>query len=210
MMRKYSRKDAKGILTSLTPCRTSRGFTIIEVLVSIVIFSIGLIGIARLQVVSKQSNYDAVQRVAATSIAEEIIAKMRANPTQLAAYSGNGGGTVLGRSSISSVPSPACDSSLTTCNNEQLFEYDLWEIEQALDGATERDAKGNYVGGLVSPTACIDGPAVGGAGYYTIAIAWRGKVALSNPTLDSCGEDTGLYGDSNEYRRQIFFRVYIA
>ncbi|MGD8560160.1 MAG: prepilin-type N-terminal cleavage/methylation domain-containing protein, partial [Gammaproteobacteria bacterium] len=64
-----------GLLNSMSVKGNCKGFTIVEVLVSIIIFSIGLIGIARLQVVSKQSNYDAVQRVTATTIAEEIIAK---------------------------------------------------------------------------------------------------------------------------------------
>jgi len=205
----HSQINSKGILSGLANRRNNSGFTIVEVLVSIVIFSIGLIGIARLQVVAKQSNYDAVQRVTATSIAEKIVAKMRANPTQLAAYSGNGGGTTLG-GGTQPTPGSKCGSSASTCTNQQLFAYDLWEIEKTLDGITELDADGNSVGGLVSPTACINGPAIGGAGYYTVAIAWRGKADLSNPALDDCGSATGLYGASNEYRRLLFFRVYIA
>ncbi|MGD8641726.1 MAG: type IV pilus modification protein PilV [Gammaproteobacteria bacterium] len=198
-----------GLLNSMSVKGNCKGFTIVEVLVSIIIFSIGLIGIARLQVVSKQSNYDAVQRVTATTIAEEIIAKMRANTTQLAAYSGNGAGITLGRGSLAT-PANKCDSDASTCTEEQLYEYDLWEIERSLDGVTEQNTDGDSVGGLVSPTACINGPAVGGSGLYTIAIVWRGKTALSNPAAHTCGEDTGLYGDNNEYRRLLFFSVYIA
>src|ERR1700679_2100603 len=60
--------------------RTS-GFTIVEVLVSLVILSIGLLGIAKLVLYSAHSNDSAYLRSQATQLAYEILDNMRANPT---------------------------------------------------------------------------------------------------------------------------------
>jgi type IV pilus assembly protein PilV len=210
MSRKDCHTNNKGILASLSLGRTSSGFTLVEVLVSVIIFSVGLIGVARLQVVAKQSNYDAVQRVTATSIAQDLLSRMRANHTVLNTYVSNTGSTVIGRGSIDNEPNPVCGSSATLCTEDQLAEHDLWDIEQALDGIAELDGDGNAVGGLISPTLCISGPAAGDSGVYTVAIAWRGKAELSNPGSSTCGDDTGLYGDSNEFRRVLVMQTFIT
>ena len=57
----------------------SGGFTLIEVLVSIVILSIGLLGIAKLMLFSSRSNDSAYLRSQATELAYEILDNMRAN-----------------------------------------------------------------------------------------------------------------------------------
>jgi len=191
--------------------RQARGFTLIEVLVSVIIFSIGLIGIAKLQVVSKQSNYDAVARITATSLAQDMLSRMRANPNELLSYVTVNGINTVGRGSINTEPTPNCGSSASgdLCESEELAEHDVWEFEQALDGAAEQDADGNSLGGLSQPTACISGPTDGLAGVYTVAIAWYGKTALSNPTANSCGEGTGLYGTNNEFRRLLVIETFI-
>lgn len=183
----------------------------VEVMVSVIIFSVGLIGVARLQVVAKQSNYDAVQRVAATSIAQDMLSRMRANYSELASYVSANGSRTIGRGSLgANEPSPKCDSSGASCSSTELVTHDLWEIEQLLDGNTEQDADGNNVGGLNLPTMCITSNAGGDSGVYTIAIAWRGKADLTNPTLNTCGSSTNLYGDSNEYRRLLVMSAYIT
>lgn len=58
---------------------TQKGFTLIEVLVAILVLSIGLLGLAMLQVESLKHNTDAYYRTQATMLAYEIIDRMRAN-----------------------------------------------------------------------------------------------------------------------------------
>ena len=57
----------------------SRGFTLIEVLVSMVILAIGLLGLAVLQIASMQNTQGGYLRAQATLLAYDIIDRMRAN-----------------------------------------------------------------------------------------------------------------------------------
>lgn len=57
------------------------GFTLIEILVTVIVLSIGLLGLAGLQAVSLKFNSTAYQRSQATSLAHDITERMRANAT---------------------------------------------------------------------------------------------------------------------------------
>ena len=63
------------------PARPRRegGFTLIEVLVAVLILSIGLLGLAALQTTSLRSNHRSLLRSQATLLSYEIVGRMRAN-----------------------------------------------------------------------------------------------------------------------------------
>lgn len=185
--------------------RRMTGFTLIEVLVTLLIFSMGLLAVAGLQTISKKANYDALQRSTASLLANDIIERMRANAMQLNEYT-KAEGVFIGGNTQAAAP---VDCTIADCNPTQLAWYDLKEWERALDGASEL-VNGTFTGGLVSPSACITGPVGGGAGLYTIAIAWRGVTELSNPVVHACGEASGKYGDNDEYRRLLTITTYIT
>jgi type IV pilus assembly protein PilV len=63
---------------SLAP-KASQGFTLLEVLVALVVLSIGLLGLAGLQATSLRNNTSAYQRSIATMQAYDIADRMRAN-----------------------------------------------------------------------------------------------------------------------------------
>ncbi|HLE93281.1 MAG TPA: type IV pilus modification protein PilV, partial [Sulfuricaulis sp.] len=56
-----------------------RGFSLIEVLVALLVLSIGLLGLAALQTTSLQYNTGSYFRTQATFLAYDIIDRMRAN-----------------------------------------------------------------------------------------------------------------------------------
>lgn len=68
--------------------KTQRGTTLIETLVALVVLSIGLLGIAALQMTSLRNNRGAHQRAQAEQLAYEIVDRMRANRTQALAAPG--------------------------------------------------------------------------------------------------------------------------
>jgi type IV pilus assembly protein PilV len=64
--------------------RRARGFSLIEVLITILIFAVGLLGMAALQAVSMRSNQSANFRTQATALAYMIIDRMHANADAIA------------------------------------------------------------------------------------------------------------------------------
>jgi type IV pilus assembly protein PilV len=64
---------------SLITRRQLGGFTLIEILVTLLVASMGLLGIAGLHMVSLRNNYDALMRSHASALASDITDRMRAN-----------------------------------------------------------------------------------------------------------------------------------
>jgi type IV pilus assembly protein PilV len=61
--------------------RKASGFTFIEALVALIVLSIGLLGVAALQLTSLRSNHSASLRSQATLLASDMVDRMRANRT---------------------------------------------------------------------------------------------------------------------------------
>jgi len=176
----------------------------IELLVTVAIFSIGLLSIAALQTVSKSTNFEALQRTSASQVAHGLLEDMRVNGDGAATYLAAG---ELGNGSQGAEPAPNCTTA-APCNAVQLATHDLWVWEQAIDGNLETNA-GVGTGGLVLPSLCITGPAGGGAGIYLVTIAWRGTASITNAVNNPCGTAGGNYGASNEFRRIIQMPTFI-
>jgi type IV pilus assembly protein PilV len=58
-----------------------RGMTLVEILVALVVISVGLLGVAALQLVSLRNSQGSYLRSQATALADDIIDRMRANRT---------------------------------------------------------------------------------------------------------------------------------
>ncbi len=175
------------------------GFSLVELLVTIVVFSIGLLAVAGLQTVSKSANFQSLQRTTAAHIAYGLLEEMRTNGNGIDVYLASAD---LGENVIAAEPAPNCSTMGATCNAAQKAIHDLWFWESVLDGEMEVGAEG-AAGGLVQPTICIDGPAGGGAGIYTVTVAWRGGVSLVDSGLNTCGDGSGKYGAGNALRRIV-------
>jgi type IV pilus assembly protein PilV len=80
-------KTLQSSLCSISQRRAQRGVTLLEVLISILVLSVGLLGYAGLQTVSMKNNTSAFQRSQATMLTYDIVDRMRANKPNLASYS---------------------------------------------------------------------------------------------------------------------------
>ncbi len=174
-------------------------FSLVELLVTIVVFSIGLLAVAGLQTVSKSANFQSLQRTTAAHIAYGLLEEMRTNGNGIDVYLASAD---LGENVIAAEPAPNCSTMGATCNAAQKAIHDLWFWESVVDGEMEVGAEG-AAGGLVQPTICIDGPAGGGAGIYTVTVAWRGGVSLVDSGLNTCGDGSDKYGAGNAFRRIV-------
>jgi type IV pilus assembly protein PilV len=61
--------------------RADKGFTLLEAMVALVVLSIGLLGVAGMQMVGLRANLSAASRTQASYLADDIIDRMRANNT---------------------------------------------------------------------------------------------------------------------------------
>jgi len=185
--------------------REQRGFSLIELLVSLVVFSIGLLGVAGLQMVSKQAGYEGLQRTLASQVAYGLLEDMRTNGPGISIYVA---ANDLGGGSLNGLPVSSCRNPGTPCTPAQKAVSDLSYWERLVDGAPEMGVEGQS-GGITFPTVCIDGPAGGQAGIYAVSVAWRGSVELSNPDTSQCGAGSGNYGAGDRFRRVIQVATFI-
>ena len=189
--------------------RRINGFSLLEVLIALLILSIGLLGIAGLQVTSKRANFEAIQRTTAIMLARDMLERIRANPGEIDTYTNGTTGQTFTLTTAPAAASPDCGS--TACTTLQMVAYDLAEWQRAIAGVAEISG-GNNVGGLVSPVACITVPGGAPNGTVNVAIAWRGLVKLGDPIINTCGNASGLYGDgatANVFRRVIEVETFI-
>lgn len=184
--------------------RSQGGFSLLELLIALVVFSVGLLAVAGLQSVSKQSNFEAIQRTTASQVASGMLEDIRTNGDAIDIYAASG---EMGNGSRGNEPAPNCRGA-NECNTAEKAAHDLWFWEQAIDGTLE-DIGGVAAGGLVTPTMCVTGPVAGGAGMYEVVIVWRGGAELVNTANTACGTLTGNYGANNEFRRVLRVSTFV-
>lgn len=76
------------------PAFRAGGFTLIESLVAMVVMSVGMLGIAALYVEGLRAGRTSIYRTVAIDLASDMADRIRANPTAVAAYNGDGVGAV--------------------------------------------------------------------------------------------------------------------
>lgn len=74
-------------LRSTSFCKAQRGFSMIEVLVTLVVLAFGLLGFALLQTMNLRYTQSANYRTQATNLAYDLLDQMRANRLSAAQYS---------------------------------------------------------------------------------------------------------------------------
>ena len=115
------------LVTHRCPPLSSAGFSLLEVMVALLVLSIGLLGLAGLQTFSLKFNHQSYERTQATLLIYDIMDRIVANP--LAARAGNFDSVPAG-TAAASYPSPAsCQT--TGCSTSDLANYELnsWKLQ---------------------------------------------------------------------------------
>ena len=138
--------------------RVQRGFSLVEVLIALVIMSVGMLGIASLYVQSMQAGRTSLFRHNAVTLAGDVADRMRANPTAAAAYAGAGADN-------------SCVAMGTNCSNVQMAAHDilLWG-QQATDSLPNGNVAITFDNTVNPPN-------------YSIAITWDEPVGQQNYTV---------------------------
>ncbi|MBI5753100.1 MAG: type IV pilus modification protein PilV [Hydrogenophilales bacterium] len=99
------------------PHSSSRGFTLLEVLIAIVVLSFGLLGLAGIQAVGIKNTYDANARTLAIQQAYDMADRIRANTIGASAGAYDNITTTI-------PGDPGCITSTSGCSATQLRDYD--------------------------------------------------------------------------------------
>jgi len=119
-----------------------QAFTLIEVLVALLVLSIGLLGLAALQNTALQFNTDSYQRTQATLLAYDILDRMRANPSAVSAGNYDVATPSDATSKISTYEgckTSSCSCGTSSCSAANLATYDLgkwYEKQKELQGVS--------------------------------------------------------------------------
>jgi len=132
--------------------QSSAGFSLLEVLIALVILSVGLLGIAALISTALKSNGSAYMRTQATALAYNIIDRMRANLPAANNLAYN--------VSMPASPAPSANTTCTgtACSSAQLATYDIgqWEYDLGTQLPQGRGAvAASTAGGIVTVTVKV-------------------------------------------------------
>ena len=186
--------------------RHATGFSMLEVLISIFIVLLGVLGLAGLIVRSNQSEFESYQRVQALMLVQDLVDRMNANRKVATCYSNGTTGITLGTGASTPATCTAGDA-----QQNARADADLAAWNNLLKGSAESDS-GNNVGAMIGARGCITYDAsteiggIAGTGVYTISVAWQGLAVTAAPA-NTCGQNQ--YGDEKQ-RRVVTATVRIA
>ena len=168
-------------------------FTLIEVLVTLVVVAIGLLGLGALQINTMNNSFETYQRALVASIVDDMAARIRMNA----------GAAMAGEYFLAKPQS-------TTCSEMMGSQRDLCEWHAQIEGSSAKvgvdDGNGGEternVGAPLAARGCIDRLSTSNSGelWVRVSVAWIGITPQSATSL-GCGADD--MGDE-AYRRVVF------
>lgn len=177
------------------------GFTLIEVLITIVILAIGLLGLAGLQMTSLNNQLEAYQRAQAVLLLDEMANRIRVNT--VAARAGAYADTTAGSEHGLADPDDEICSGLA---NAALQDVCDWNAALAGSGVS---LGGDNLGSILGARGCIENVTGSADGEVIIrlTIAWQGLAPTRAPD-SNCGQ--GAFGDDDEFRRTASLDTVLA
>lgn len=146
--------------------RTAHGFSLVEMMIAMVVLSLGMLGIANLFVMTLQANSSATSRQLANNLLGDIADRIRANRTALAAYAAAGANYNCAGQAIGAV----------SCTPAQMAANDIYLWQQMIAST--------WPNGLATGKVAVAVNA-GAPSTYTITITWQepGNTSALSSTL---------------------------
>ena len=152
----------------------ARGFTLIEVLVSLLIFGVGVIGVTALTTQSQKITHQAYQSMLATWHLHDMMELIRANASEA-----RGSNSYIRAYDDDPPQAPSCINNSDSCDSDDMATYDihLW-----LSAAQE----------LTSGEGSISRTLSNGISSYTLILHWNGNRFDEDTTTinTSCSADS--------------------
>ena len=187
--------------------RQQAGLTLVEVLVSVIILLVGLLGLAALMTNSQKAEAESYQRAQALLLLQDMVGRINANRAVSACYAittdASTGTPYLGVGA--DVSTLLCGVGSATANTRAIQDLSAWS--SLLAGASETSG-GTNLGAMVGARGCVTAPNPNPDNIYTVSVAWQGLTATRAPDATlNCA--TGLYGDE-KLRRVVSIPLRIA
>ena len=180
-----------------------RGFTLLEVLITLIILAVGMLGLANLQSKIHVTEIESYQRAQAVLLLQDMVDRINSNrgTNAMAIYASD---VVLGFDTDEDCA--AATIAAITPATARMAASDRCQWSNILEGASETRGGGS-VGAMIGARGCIEeiqapNNAVGVCtpGIYRVTVAWQGLHSTKAPAL-GCG--AGEYGANDALRRAI-------
>ena len=200
--------------------RSQAGFNLMEILITLLVLTTGLLGLVGMQAVAQRAELESYQRAQAMVLLSDIIDRINTNRKGATCYaittSASAGTPYLGTTGANkySIAGYSCPSMATNPDAVTRAGFDLGSIDQTLLGAIEQSG-GASIGAMIGARACIGFDSASQS--YTVAVAWQGMSGTFSPA----GWDTtatpafarncalNLYGADTQ-RRVIWTTILVA
>jgi len=142
-------RKGNNMMFRFTSSQGSRGFTLLEVLVALVVISVGMLGIAVLYVEGLKAQRTSIFRTSAVNVVAEMADRIRANPTATVAYQG-------------AAADNGCTNGVADCSAAEIAAEDLLVLNQNIANRLPPGANGTVV---VTDLGIIN--------QYVITVTWQ-------------------------------------
>ena len=160
-----------------------RGTSMLEVLVTILILAVGMLGLAALQGQAHTSELESYQRGQALVLLQDMSSRMEGNISNAANYV------------TAAIGTGATDAADCTSLGSRAA-IDLCEWSKALKGSSETSG-GTKSGAMINGRGCV--ATTGTTNEYMVSVVWQGLNATAIPAT-TCGQNSY---DSEASRRAV-------
>lgn len=160
------------------------GVGMIEVLVTVIILAIGLLGVASLQGLAIKTSGDASQRSVATMVLADLIDRMHMNNKQIEVYKTavNANGTTC-----KAAPDKQCSAArkggaaltVNACSAAEIAAFDAWDVMCGHANGTAKSSMSNYLLGAKVVMTCVSTPCENDE-MVTINLSWASRANDAN------------------------------
>jgi len=182
--------------------RRMQGVSLIEVLITMFVLLVGLLGVAAMSLASQRASMESFQRHQALMLLDDMVSRINANRSVADCYALTDldtGTPVIGLGSGTLAACSAGTVEAYTRANADLAQWDA-----LLKGATVTDG-GSNVGAMLGARGCVAKVA---DHEYLVTVVWQGLNTTAAPSAGvSCAQ--GLYGDET-LRRAVSLPVRLA
>ncbi|MFI3245467.1 MAG: type IV pilus modification protein PilV [Ferrimonas sp.] len=170
------------------------GFSLIEVLVSVIISSLGLVGVFGLHVYAKRASLESFNHTNAITLASDLIERIRLNPNQQRNYAGIYG------AGLEPEPSQSCAmvaGSANHCSEAELLRWDRHQWEQQIMGLSEQ-RQGQWLGASKHLLGCVYVDDIN----VEVVLTWA-SLGGSSDAAQNHNENAKQCGTAGAKRRQV-------